>query len=58
MAIHHHDLDNCLILSSLELSSNCLEPSGNNKNGGKDLMTLCWPREWYNHMHKLGNLIT
>ena len=30
---------------SLEVGGDCLEPSGNNKNSGKDLVALCQPRE-------------
>ena len=45
-------------VSNLKLGGNCLEPSGNDKNGGKDLVALCQPRGRCSHVHRLGNLIT
>ena len=32
------------IVWKLELGGDCLEPGGNNKNGGKDLVASCQPR--------------
>ena len=34
-----------VIFWSLKLGSNCLEPSGNDKNGGKSLVASCQPQE-------------
>ena len=45
-------------LSSLELGGDYLEPGGNNKNGGKDLVALCQPRGQCNHVYGLGSSIT
>ena len=44
-------------VSSLKLSSDCLESSGNNKNGDKNLVTLCQPQRRCNYIHRLGDLI-
>ena len=46
------------IVWSLELGGNCLEPGGNNKNGGKDLVALYQSRGQYSHIYGSGDSIT